>query len=187
MMSGHSYLPNDRDFASIENAKRKKQTIYSPEEWFTLVANARTKNPFSVCVMGTQDFKSLDCVKSHIINRKKNTRKDPVNWFQIHWIRVIREYPYCFQYRHSLSELEPWKTVNLTRKGPGRPPFLGIPYLPPLFDEATPRTVNKKKVDDLVSLLDYIPPIHHEFYRSLCSSSDNNEPSDSYDSGCDDD
>ena len=153
MLSGHSYLPNDRDFASIENAKRKRQTIYCPEEWYSLVENARTKNPFSVCVMESYDFWSLDCVKSHIINRKKNTRKEPVNWFQIHWIRVIRQYPYCFQYRHSLSELEPWKTVNLTRKGPGRPPLLGNPYLPLLFDETSPRTVKKKRLMTLFLFL----------------------------------
>jgi len=32
MVSGHSYLPNDRDFASIENSKRRTQVVYVPSE-----------------------------------------------------------------------------------------------------------------------------------------------------------
>ena len=37
MVSGHSYLPNDRDFGSIETEKRKRSQIFSPQEWCQLV------------------------------------------------------------------------------------------------------------------------------------------------------
>ena len=33
MVSGHSYLPNDRDFGSIEIAWKKTAHIYVPEDW----------------------------------------------------------------------------------------------------------------------------------------------------------
>ena len=36
MVSGHSYLPNDRDFGSIERANRHTQHIFVPEDWCTL-------------------------------------------------------------------------------------------------------------------------------------------------------
>ena len=49
IVSGHSYLPNDRDFGSIENANRRTQLAYVLEEWCTLVERARSKNPFQVC------------------------------------------------------------------------------------------------------------------------------------------
>ena len=32
MVSGHSYLPNDRDFGIIESAKRRSQHIYVPHD-----------------------------------------------------------------------------------------------------------------------------------------------------------
>ena len=37
MLPGQSYLPNDRDFANIELAKKRKQLIYIPDDWCALV------------------------------------------------------------------------------------------------------------------------------------------------------
>ena len=46
--------------------------------------------------------------------------------------------------------------MNLSRKCPGRPPFLGEPYLPSLRE--APHIINGKKPDDLMQLLlDYVP------------------------------
>ena len=72
MLSGHSYLPNDRDFGKIERAKKKKQTVYVPDEWYELVRNARQKNPFSVCVMTAEDFVDVKNLKQNIVNRKES-------------------------------------------------------------------------------------------------------------------
>ena len=41
MLSGHSYLPNDRDFGSIEKAHQRMQHVYIPEGWCTLVEQSR--------------------------------------------------------------------------------------------------------------------------------------------------
>ena len=35
MVSGHSYLPNDRDFGRIEKARRCTSAVYVPSEWCT--------------------------------------------------------------------------------------------------------------------------------------------------------
>lgn len=40
---GHSFLPCDRDFAQIEKKKRKKEILYLPEEWYSLVENCGKK------------------------------------------------------------------------------------------------------------------------------------------------
>ena len=56
MISGHSYLPNDRDFGSIEKANRKTQHIFVPDDWCSLIENARHKNPLH------RAFASLSCV-----------------------------------------------------------------------------------------------------------------------------
>ena len=37
MVSGHSFLPNDRDFGGIERAKRVTQHVFVPDDWRTLI------------------------------------------------------------------------------------------------------------------------------------------------------
>lgn len=38
LISGHTHLPSDRDFASIENRQRKyAQQVFSPDEWKLLM------------------------------------------------------------------------------------------------------------------------------------------------------
>ena len=63
--------------------------------------------------------------------------------------------------------IEPWKTVDLKKKTKGRPvSFINTPF-PQLYPND--RMVNKKKVDDLMVLLQFVPPIYHDFYKKLQS------------------
>jgi len=165
MLPGHSYLPNDRDFGNIELAKKKKQAIYIPDDWYSLVRETRHKNPFSVCEMKSADFASIKSLKSHIVNRKVNTQKQKVNWLEIHWIRVTKDKPFQFSYKYSHNALEAWKVVDLSRRTKGRRVDMGRISLPRLYDG--PRQINDKKLEDLLSLLDYIPPVFHSFYQEL--------------------
>ena len=99
MTVGHSYLPNERDFGSIETARRKANHLYVPHDWAELISNARRQNP--VTEMTQEDFVSFEPVSKAFINHKKNTAKQKVEWFQIKWIRVTKERPLQFQYQHS--------------------------------------------------------------------------------------
>ena len=78
MLSGHSYLPNDRDFGSIEKASRRTQHVFVPKDWCVLVERARHRNPFTVKQMETCDFLSIESVRSLIVHRKVNTQKQKV-------------------------------------------------------------------------------------------------------------
>ena len=49
MVSGHSFLLNDRDFGSIETARRKQQHLYVPHQWYNLIRTVRQKI-LSLCV-----------------------------------------------------------------------------------------------------------------------------------------
>jgi hypothetical protein len=137
MISGHSYLPNDRDFGHIELSK-KNAHIFVPEDWQHVVTQARRKNPFHVTRMNREDFVSLKPLKAAIVNRKVNTNHQKVEWFKIHWMSVSKDKPLQFRYRYSINNL---------------------------YDG--PRAINSKKVADLLELLDYIPPVYHRFYRQL--------------------
>lgn len=43
MVSGHSFLPNDRDFGVIENSIRKQEQIYVPDHYYNLIRKSRKK------------------------------------------------------------------------------------------------------------------------------------------------
>ena len=75
MTVGHSYLPNDKDFGSIETKRRKCNTVFVPEEWSELILKSRRKNPFTVTNMAQTGFVSLVPVSKSFVNRKKNTAK----------------------------------------------------------------------------------------------------------------
>ena len=40
MVPGHSCLPNDRDFGSVETAQRRREHIYVPDHWYKLICSA---------------------------------------------------------------------------------------------------------------------------------------------------
>lgn len=124
-MSGHSYLPNDRDFGGIEGARRRQTSLYVPEQWGELVRKARRETPFQVRWMTQADFVSVSLLKEAIVNRKTNIGGEKVEWLKMHWIRVKKSASLSYQYRYTLNELEPWKTVNLRPKRAGRPFDLG--------------------------------------------------------------
>ena len=170
MVSGHSYLPNDRDFACIENAKRRTQVIYLPSHWCDLVRDCRRQNPFEVIDMTLDDFQSVEPVKSCIVNRKKTDDKEKVEWMKMKWVRYEKSTPFSIKFRYSHNELEQWKVLNVKRRGKGRPPDLGRIDLPRLRDR--PRGIPPKKLEDLLSLLDFIPPAHHSFYTSLAAETE---------------
>ena len=165
MISGHSFLPNDRDFAHVELARKKNEHIFVPSDWERVVAHARRKNPFQVRKMTSEDFCSLQPLVKAIVNRKVNSSKEKVKWLKMHWIRVKKERPFEFRYRYTINPLEPWKIVNVKRRSKGRPTDLGRTPLPELYPGK--RQISVKKLADLKELLQFIPPIHHEFYQSL--------------------
>ena len=71
MTVGHSYLPSDRDFGSIETERCKHNTIFVPEEWPALILKSRRKNPFIVTNMAQADFMALILVSKSFVNRRK--------------------------------------------------------------------------------------------------------------------
>ena len=106
MISGHSYLSNDRDFGRVEQSRKKMQHIYVPQDWEQVVTQARRKNPFHVCKMEREDFVSLKPLQAAIVNCKSNTIGGKVEWLKIHWISVRKDKPLQFQYRYSNNSLE---------------------------------------------------------------------------------
>ena len=170
MLSSHSYLLNDRDFGGIETARRRAVSLFVPDNWYSLVENARRTNPFQVRRMLRNDFLSTTQLSSMIVNRKTTVTGDKVEWLKMQWIRVEKASPFILKYRHTHNDLEEWKVVDLRPRRSGRPSDMGPVVLNELY--SGPRAIGALKLKDLLALLCYVPPIHHDFYRGLTSSSE---------------
>lgn len=162
MTTGHSFLPCDRDFAIIERAKRGKQ-VYIPHQWVEIIANAKASpNPFTVCVMDTQDFKNTDIVL-HSIETLKFSITSHV------WYQISKDDPTTLRARKSHNVLQTWTTHSLAKKvnGPGdkRRPPVNVQNFPPLYNDTLPIKAAKKK--DLMNMCQYIPQEYVEYYENI--------------------
>ena len=162
-VSGHTMMPCDRDFGDIERVMRKRKCIYSPTEYIQLIAEARTKNPFKVVEMTSSDFVTVSAISKLLTKRTETVDKDKVDYRLVSQFRILSERPQWLEVRFSHDETESWKAVNLQKRG--RPTRLKDITLQPILNGA--KSVPKPKVDDVRSLLPYIPPIHHSFYNSI--------------------
>ena len=67
-------------------------------------------------------------------------------------------------YKHSLREMEAWKTVDFNKQEKGCPVDLRHVHLLSLYN--APREISHAKVDDLTQSRSYVLPVHHGFYHS---------------------
>lgn len=142
--------------------------IFVPDDWCSLVKNARTKNPFEVVKMEREDFVSVQNVKNvknEIVNKKVNTQKQKVNWHSIRWMQFKSDKPYGIRYRYSHNALEAWKVLDVMKKRKGRPTDLGRISLNALYTSARP--VNAQKLRDLQELKEYFLQLTTPFMMNL--------------------
>lgn len=78
LLSGHSFLPNDRHFATIESALKHVQRLYLPEDYVSIMKNAKKKKPLTVKRMEKPDFLSTELLENHVTNRKLGVNKEKV-------------------------------------------------------------------------------------------------------------
>ena len=159
-ISGHSYMQSDRDFALVEKKFRKRENIYSADEYMELLRNSQKKRP-NVTAMGDKllNIKELP-VLLNLINRQKNTDGDKIEFRdKVRWIKVRRLGEY--EYKTSFKEDEPWKKVDIKRKGFDPANDVELTRLEPSC------AIKKAKYDDIQKQLKFIPQVHKEFYETL--------------------
>lgn len=172
MVSGHSYLPNDADFGSIENAAKAKDIIYTPSDWYDVMKGAQPKKPFTVTEMNQMELQSTVPLEKMITRRKKTVDNKEYSWLKIRWIRIRKDEPFTMFFKETLDEDAAFLVLSLLPARVGRPMSMRNVSLPPLYDESRPVTKAKKK--DMRDLLKYIPPVHHDYFVNLKTDSDEN-------------
>jgi len=161
-ISGHTMMPCDRDFGSIEQQLRKRQYVYTPKDYMDIVSQARVHKPFTVVEMTSSDFVSFDALSDLLVKRHKTNAGNNWNFTEVCQFRFSSEMPMSVEITFGFDD-EEWQRVNLQRRG--RPTRMSEVVLKQRYEG--PRPVPKAKLDDVLSLLRFVPPVHHDFYRNV--------------------
>lgn len=154
LVAGHSFMECDEDFGIIEKTKKTVQYIFVPDHWLTAVASAHRK--FQVVKMNKEDFLSVEGMNDNL--------KDCVTGIsKFQWLRFTKSDPCTVYYKYSVDDTEAFTAYNMRKSNVGRPS--NIFALKPLYD--SPVKIDTKKYKNLQSLLEFVPPIHHSFYKDL--------------------
>lgn len=156
LVSGHSYLPCDRDFAQVEKRKRVCK-LFVPSDIETMIKEARHQNPFTVVNMVENDFKDLQKFADSFINTSN------LQISKASWIRITSDNPGQVKIKKTFSETEDWAVCNVLKKGK-RIQDICSHQIPPL--ECKNR-ITAAKLKDLRAMQDYIPLKHYHFYEDL--------------------
>ncbi|KAL2096951.1 hypothetical protein ACEWY4_001597 [Coilia grayii] len=158
MVSGHSFLPCDRSFATLEK-RRKVTTLYTPSDVVDMTLGARQQQPFNVLEMKCQDFRQLP----------DTTLRRPPGFLitSMMWMKVTASDPWCVYTKGSHSLYEGWKTWLITKprkNGPPPVPSFATSYARAYED---PLPIKKEKHRDLMTMLMYMPAEAQAFYEAL--------------------
>lgn len=159
MVTGHSFLPCDRDFALIERQRKiKKATV--PDDWKYIISSAKLAKPFLINEMTQDKFKDIDVITGTQMRRRAT--------FQITkyvWYKLSRDDPSTVYARETHNLLRPWKAFHIFE------PPIALPTpreIPRLYLNLLP--ISKEKKKDLVHMTRFMTEESHKlFYTSLPS------------------
>ncbi|XP_073956928.1 uncharacterized protein [Choristoneura fumiferana] len=161
--SGHSFLPNDRDFGKIEGGFKRQQRIYTPEDYMSIMKTCKKNKPMIVHRMNQNDFLSSLKLEKSITNRKKTTDGDKVSWLSTKEIELKKGEMYKIYMRSNFYE--DFKELDIKKIGRVRQPAISKEIMEPLWPTGKP--IPEAKLKDLKSLLHLIPQEYHSFYVNL--------------------
>lgn len=157
LISGHSFMCCDRDFALIEKRKRVMKAII-PNDLHEVITSAKYDPPFQVINMSVNGFWNIQEAADTYLNTKKLNISKAIR------IKVDCNNPTILQMKETFSDIEAWKPVNILKNGKTLEDLKSakLSLLPP----ENKISVNKKK--SLTSMIPYLEnPEHKAFYREL--------------------
>lgn len=161
LVSGHSFMECDQDFALIEKAKRKLTHLFTPDDWIHFVGGVSRK--FIVVKMTDDDFKSVSPMDNYM-------QSNIIGLSKMQWLHFEREQPYKLFYKENYNQDFPFYIKDLIKKTEkttsGRPKLLPATVVLPNL-HANPPQIKLAKYQNLMQLLPFVPPIHHKFYKDL--------------------
>lgn len=131
LIHGHTFLPNDRDFALIEKYKKRHHPLL-PTDYSEIIKGARISQPFEVKAIKGENIKDYKTLGDKIIKSAlkdetgKSVKLREVMWFSYGQSQEMdfeknenvtlphRSQVWC---RYTHNDLEPWKKVHFLKRG----------------------------------------------------------------------
>ena len=174
---GHSMMDSDRDFGLIEKRKRATQYVYTHHDWINLIQSARVRNPFRVVEMATEDMRDLSEIERRFVKKKKCDDGSTLMMRTLSVVRVAKEHPGKLFLKTNYSrDIDLWSSISIgrrARKGAAPLPPPNINTLPAKYPRG--RAIKAAKKADLLKLLVYIPPVHHQYFTDIVGEGDEEE------------
>ena len=156
--SGHSYLPNDKDFSVIEKSiKQKKCSVYDKAGWFQIVESSKLKQPFKTIDMANRFIQFDHLTKLRTYNSSKTSDYVNFSFLNVKVFRITKN-SNILEYK-TQHKSDQWFKFNY--------PLLKTDYPEIEKCDYENLTISKETFTDLISLLQYIPPAHQQFYKNL--------------------
>lgn len=166
--TGHSYLPCDRDFGVLEKHLRSKE-VFTTDHYIECMKACRKKDPATVVRMTSDDFLNFSVLQK-FINKGGQTA---AGFRSARRIIASNDFTQgvtvCRGYGDSLFDPYKW---NL-QKGPARARInfdLSTVAVPKMYPSGV--IINKKKLQHIKFLANYVPTASRPFFNDLFASQD---------------
>ena len=136
--------------------------MYISEDWYEAVRKCKRQNPFKVIVLDQNDIFSVKQLQNQIVKKNILDNKEKLKFSKICCFKFTSENPNILYVKHVLNE--EYKTVNIGKKGIRKSIQLSRD-LRNKYNNPVP--INQKKIQNLARLIQYIPPIYHEYYVNI--------------------
>ena len=166
MVSGHSYLPCDRNFGVLEKKFRVADTIHTTKHYVNVIKSATTP-PYEVIVMERDDFLDIKPLLTYVSKRPTG----PVSFSGARQLVVDAFYKEGFMVKgdYDLSDTNAHQVRLMKGNRNYSHKFFNLSSVPlyPLYDED--RKLQAKKVQDLGKLQRFMGPASQQWYAELLS------------------
>lgn len=166
LVTGHSFLPCDRQFALIEKVKKAAKPMI-PQDWVNIIREASVQGSFRLRQMNNQDFYRLSMLEDHIPRPRG--------------FHVTQHMWYCMDFgqEHLILARDShgpgvWTPFTI-RQAVSRQRYANRPLwnsaivanlqIPRKFNQQIP--LDRAKFDDIMSMMPFLLPQHQQFYQAL--------------------
>ena len=106
LRTGHTYMPADACFATIENVVRRRQFAYSPDCYIDAIKEARVRdNKFTVTKMTQEDFFDFELLKSGC-TKKPNPPPNGIRFSDASYFKVTKDYRVGYELADNYTQLQ---------------------------------------------------------------------------------
>ncbi|CAH1105886.1 unnamed protein product [Psylliodes chrysocephalus] len=116
---------------------------------------AKTSSRFMVIRMTDQDFLNLDTLQQFYKDNVPGIRA-------MQWLQFEKDHPHTLFFKNTVGNDTAFETYSMKSNRRGKPPVLNN-----LSCETKKPLLKHAKYANLMELLQFVPPIHHDFYLNL--------------------